>query len=143
MASLPLPPLTRSWRSLLRKQRRKPKESEAPPVDGDGEPVLEVQRLEDRALFEVEGEIELKRFFKVRWEGDWPEDQKLSWEPEETLPAELVRNYLKTNKRRKAHFRVVDGAEVGKIVNLGDEGEGAHSHGFDQVGGARVGLRRI
>ena len=30
---------------------------------------------------------------------------------------------------------VVDGAEVGEVVDLGDEGEGAYGHELDEVGG--------
>jgi hypothetical protein len=79
------------------KKRRK-KEKEHKPATEDGEPVWEVQRLEDMEWFEVEGKG-LVRYFKVRWEGDWPPDQNPSWEPEENIPPTLVRNYLKNPKR--------------------------------------------
>lgn len=97
-------PMTTAKQQKQKPARKKPKKDKAPeppPVDENGEPVWVVKRLEDHGLFEVEGEAEIKRFFKVRWEGDWPEDQNPSWEPEENLPPTLVRNYLKSGKKRK------------------------------------------
>eukprot|EP00049_Salpingoeca_infusionum_P022991 m.9842 g.9842 ORF g.9842 m.9842 type:complete len:227 (-) comp5498_c0_seq1:1961-2641(-) len=32
--------------------------------------------------------------FKVRWEGDWPPDQKETWEDKEHISAELVQEYI-------------------------------------------------
>ncbi|KAI9158159.1 hypothetical protein HJFPF1_06149 [Paramyrothecium foliicola] len=78
------------------KRRKKPRSQK--PLEEDGEPVWEVDRLEDAQWFDVEGRG-LVRYFKVRWVGDWPPDQNPSWEPEENIPANLVRNYLKNPKR--------------------------------------------
>ncbi|KAJ3533556.1 hypothetical protein NM208_g7931 [Fusarium decemcellulare] len=80
-----------------------PPPEEQPPEDkgkDNGEPVWEVKRLEDMELYEVEG-TGLVRYFKVRWEGDWPPDQNPSWEPEYNLPSKLIRNYLKQGKKRR------------------------------------------
>jgi hypothetical protein len=70
------------------------------PVDVNGEPVWVVERIEDYGIFEVEGQTELKKYFQVRWEGDWPPDQNPSWEPEENLPPDLVRNYFRNGKKK-------------------------------------------
>ncbi|KAM0432958.1 hypothetical protein ACHAPT_004663 [Fusarium lateritium] len=77
-------------------------EEQAKDQEDDTEPVWEVKRLEGMEFFEVEGSG-VVRFFKVRWEGDWPPDQNPSWEPEDNLPAKLVRNYIKQGKRRIGH----------------------------------------
>lgn len=96
--------------------KKKRKEPETGPVDENGEAVWVVKCLEDHGLFEVEGETDLKRYFKVRWEGDWPKDQNPSWEPEENLPANLVRNYLKAGKKRRKVFS--GAADTTKRKNL-------------------------
>lgn len=77
--------------------KSKPPSEEAGKAEVGGEPQWEVKRLEDVQLYEVEGRG-FVRYFKVRWEGDWPPDQNPSWEPEDNLPANLVRNYLKKGK---------------------------------------------
>lgn len=51
-------------------------------------------------MYDVEGRG-LVRYFKVRWEGDWPPDQNPTWEPEENIPPNMVRNYYKRGKDRK------------------------------------------
>ncbi|KAG6006079.1 hypothetical protein E4U54_000232 [Claviceps lovelessii] len=61
----------------------------------------EVERLEDMALYDVENQG-LVRYFLVRWVGDWPPEQNPSWEPEDNIPADLVRNYTKMDKKRRA-----------------------------------------
>ncbi|WAO85022.1 Hypothetical protein NCS54_00225500 [Fusarium falciforme] len=71
------------------------------PAEDKGDDDWEVKRLEGMEFFEVEG-AGVVRYFKVRWEGDWPPDQNPSWEPEDNLPATLVRNYLKQGKKRRA-----------------------------------------
>ncbi|KAI1819448.1 hypothetical protein F4861DRAFT_526909 [Xylaria intraflava] len=62
------------------------------------EPEWAVKRLEGDRVIETGGE--LVRFFKVRWEGNWPADQNPSWEPEELIGQDIVRKYLK-NKAAK------------------------------------------
>ncbi|KAK8089033.1 chromo domain-containing protein [Apiospora hydei] len=62
------------------------------------EPAWEVKRLEGHRISDVDGQ--LVRFFKVRWEGDWPPSENPTWEPEENLHPELVKQYLK--KKAKA-----------------------------------------
>ncbi|KAF4992334.1 hypothetical protein FGRMN_7227 [Fusarium graminum] len=69
-------------------------------VDPPDEPDWEVKRIEDMELYDVEG-VGPVRYFKVRWEGDWPPDQNPSWEPESNLPPELIRKYLKNGKRKR------------------------------------------
>ncbi|KAM3559194.1 hypothetical protein MY1884_003590 [Beauveria asiatica] len=59
-----------------------------------------VDRIEDMELYDVEGRG-LIRYFKVRWEGDWPPDQNPTWEPEENLPDDLIREFCRTFKSRK------------------------------------------
>lgn len=78
------------------KQPTKPAEKEA---NGGDEWV--VQRIEADELYDVEGRG-LVRYFRVRWEGDWPSDQNPTWEPEEHLPPNLVRNYFKRGKAKPA-----------------------------------------
>ncbi|PNY25288.1 Uncharacterized protein TCAP_04770 [Tolypocladium capitatum] len=82
-----------------RGKRAKPKTK---PVlfDDNGVPVWEVKRIEDMEVYEVEGRG-VVRYFRVRWEGDWPPDQNPTWEPEDNIPANMVRNYLKRSKERK------------------------------------------
>ncbi|KAK7951398.1 uncharacterized protein PG986_007126 [Apiospora aurea] len=62
------------------------------------EPAWEVKRLEGHRISDVDGQ--LVRFFKVRWEGDWPPSENPTWEPEENLHPGLVKQYLK--KKAKA-----------------------------------------
>ncbi|RDA94737.1 hypothetical protein CP533_6782 [Ophiocordyceps camponoti-saundersi (nom. inval.)] len=64
-----------------------------------------VKTILDADLFEVEG-IGLVRYFQVLWEGDWPPDQNPTWEPEENIPPNMVRNYFKRGKKRKRKPRV-------------------------------------
>lgn len=81
------------------KKEKTPKANTELPPEEAAEPVWEVKRIEDVEMYEVEGRG-LVRYFKVRWEGDWPPEQNPSWEPEDNLPANLVRNYLKRPKKR-------------------------------------------
>ncbi|KAG6019887.1 hypothetical protein E4U41_003047 [Claviceps citrina] len=60
----------------------------------------EVERLEDMAVYDVEHRG-LVRYFLVRWVGDWPPDQNPSWEPEDNLPAKLIRKYTKLDRKRR------------------------------------------
>jgi len=70
-----------------------------PEEEGEGEGVWEVKWLEDDKVIEIDGQS--FRYFRVRWEGDWPPDQNPTWEPEENLPENLVQNYLKNRKRAR------------------------------------------
>lgn len=58
-----------------------------------------VKRIEDMEFYDVEGRG-LVRYFKVRWEGDWPADQNPTWEPEENLPRHIVRAFVKDFRRQ-------------------------------------------
>ncbi|KAG5926332.1 hypothetical protein E4U53_003106 [Claviceps sorghi] len=61
----------------------------------------EVERLEDMALYDVENQG-LVRYFLVRWVGDWPPEQNPSWEPEDNIPPDLIRKFIKMDKKRRA-----------------------------------------
>ncbi|KAM0741639.1 hypothetical protein ACQRIT_004496 [Beauveria bassiana] len=68
--------------------------------EADDETDWAVDRIEDMELYDVEGRG-LVRYFKVRWEGDWPPDQNPTWEPEENLPDDLIHEFCRTFKSRK------------------------------------------
>ncbi|KAM0563186.1 hypothetical protein ACHAPJ_000902 [Fusarium lateritium] len=85
--------------------------SQVEPVAEDTEPAVEgaeppaesaweVKRVEGMDVYEVEG-VGQVRYFKIRWEGDWPPEQNPSWEPENNLPRQLIKNYLKNSRRRR------------------------------------------
>ncbi|KAL6904166.1 hypothetical protein GGI43DRAFT_312652 [Trichoderma evansii] len=59
-----------------------------------------VERIEDVEYYEVDGHG-LMRYFRVSWEGDWPPDQKRTWEPEENIPENLVRNFFKNSRHKR------------------------------------------
>ncbi|RSL39870.1 hypothetical protein CEP53_013746 [Fusarium sp. AF-6] len=104
LAGRPPIPEVKSLKSKPKEKKTIPKPPEPAPAAkepaGDNDD-WEVKRLEGMEFFEVEG-VGVVRYFKVRWEGDWPPDQNPSWEPEDNLPATLVRNYLKQGKKRRA-----------------------------------------
>ncbi|POR38510.1 Uncharacterized protein TPAR_01288 [Tolypocladium paradoxum] len=85
---------------------RKPPAKRAKPktkpivFDDNGEPMWEVKRIEDMEIYDVDGRG-IVRYFKVRWEGDWPPDQNPTWEPEDNIPANMVRNYFKRGRRKR------------------------------------------
>ncbi|KAH8173570.1 chromo (CHRromatin organization MOdifier) domain-containing protein [Sarocladium implicatum] len=82
------------------KPHRKTKKKKPPLLDENGVPVWTVKRIEDEAVFEIEGQG-LKTLYKVRWEGDWPPEENPTWEPAENLPKSLLRNWLKVGPREK------------------------------------------
>ncbi|KAL6816286.1 hypothetical protein V8C40DRAFT_254882 [Trichoderma camerunense] len=71
-----------------------------PQGENQGEADWVVERIEDVEYYEVDGRG-IVRYFKVSWEGDWPPDQKRTWEPEENIPANLVRNFFKISKSKR------------------------------------------
>ncbi|KAL6799988.1 hypothetical protein J3E68DRAFT_397101 [Trichoderma sp. SZMC 28012] len=73
---------------------------DAPKTEPQGETDWVVERIEDVEYYEVDG-CGIVRYFKVSWEGDWPPDQKRTWEPEENIPATLVRNFFKISKSKR------------------------------------------
>ncbi|TFB00313.1 hypothetical protein CCMA1212_007784 [Trichoderma ghanense] len=81
------------------KKRPRPEE-DSPPAQAEGETDWVVERIEDVEYYEVEGRG-VVRYFKVSWEGDWPPDQKKTWEPEENIPPNLVRNFFKTSRNKR------------------------------------------
>ncbi|KAI1759821.1 hypothetical protein GGR53DRAFT_512206 [Hypoxylon sp. FL1150] len=79
------------------KRQHAPKENEA---ERDQQ-VWIVDRLEgDKMVVTEDGGF--GRYFKVRWEGEWPPDQNPTWEPEENIAPHVVKRYLK-KKKRPAH----------------------------------------
>ncbi|KAK4085112.1 uncharacterized protein Triagg1_102 [Trichoderma aggressivum f. europaeum] len=81
--------------------RKRPKpEGDVPKPEPQGENDWVVERIEDVEYYEVDGRG-IVRYFKVSWEGDWPPDQKRTWEPEENIPANLVRNFFKISKNKR------------------------------------------
>ncbi|KAL7911780.1 hypothetical protein GGI35DRAFT_443628 [Trichoderma velutinum] len=84
-----------------KKSRKRPRsEDETPKAEPEGETDWVVERIEDVEYYEVDGRG-IVRYFRVSWEGDWPPDQKRTWEPEENIPANLVRNFFKTSKSKR------------------------------------------
>ncbi|KAH9908960.1 hypothetical protein F4778DRAFT_714732 [Xylariomycetidae sp. FL2044] len=71
------------------------KASKPKPVE---EPVWGVKRLEADKIVEDNGAQQ--RWFRVRWEGDWPADQNPTWEPEENIAQPLINKYLKKKARK-------------------------------------------
>ncbi|KAK6864543.1 hypothetical protein PG995_001071 [Apiospora arundinis] len=94
----PEPESTTTPASAHRKKRRK-LSTPKPQL----EPTWEVKRLEGHRIFDMHGQP--VRFFKVRWEGNWPPGENPSWEPEENLPPGLVKQYLKKKAKE-------DGADL-------------------------------
>ncbi|KOS20702.1 hypothetical protein ESCO_004460 [Escovopsis weberi] len=70
------------------------------------DPEYFVECLED-VRFHGDPNEGIVRYFKVRWEGDWPPDQKTTWEPEANIPVAMVKTFMKT--WRQPHKRA-DGA---------------------------------
>lgn len=87
-------------RSHKKKKQAKPEPEKEEALEGD-DGGWEVKRLEGIEYYDVEGRGVVRYFF-VRWEGDWPPDQNPTWEPEDNLPAQLVRSYMKKGKKRRA-----------------------------------------
>ncbi|OTA97508.1 hypothetical protein M434DRAFT_384556 [Hypoxylon sp. CO27-5] len=58
-----------------------------------------VNRLEGDRIVIIDGRR--KRYFKVRWEGDWPPNQNPTWEPEENIPPALINQYLNRKASRR------------------------------------------
>ncbi|KAI1372645.1 hypothetical protein F4677DRAFT_431724 [Hypoxylon crocopeplum] len=58
-----------------------------------------VERLVSDTTVEVDGKP--AQYFKVRWEGNWPPDQNPTWEPEENIAPNLVKQYLKKKASRQ------------------------------------------
>ncbi|KAM0263564.1 hypothetical protein ACHAQJ_001183 [Trichoderma viride] len=84
-----------------KKSKKRPRpEDESTSTETQGDNGWVVERIEDVEYYEVDGRG-LVRYFRVSWEGDWPPDQKRTWEPEENIPANLVRNFFKTSKHKR------------------------------------------
>lgn len=90
------PSTTTPNRSRKKRKREKPAAQQE-----ETEEAWEVRGLEgDKYDYDLDGN--LVRYFKVRWEGDWPEWQNPSWEPEENISETLKQDYLlKQEKKMK------------------------------------------
>ncbi|KAG8157156.1 hypothetical protein KVR01_012864 [Diaporthe batatas] len=91
------------------KSRRKKKRPDLPLVypeaiaqpAGPPDPGLDLAQGEQEYVVKrLEGDqiIDGIHWFRVRWEGDWPEEENPTWEPRENIAERLVKQYL----RRKA-----------------------------------------
>jgi hypothetical protein len=93
----PSAPIERFSKKNIEKEVQKAEKADAPANEEDQ--AWEVKRLEgDRFIEEEDGTI--IRYFKVRWEGDWPPDQNPSWEPEENISKGAIKRYLKRKETR-------------------------------------------
>ncbi|KAI0854151.1 hypothetical protein F5Y00DRAFT_222421 [Daldinia vernicosa] len=80
--------------------KKKPPKPKPTPQKLEEQPqVWVVERLEGDKMINVDGKH--VRYFKVRWEGDWPPDQNPTWEPEENITPALVKLYLKKKAARR------------------------------------------
>lgn len=70
------------------------------------------------------------RWFKVRWEGDWPADQNPTYEPEGNISPFLVAKYLQRRERREAEKKAVGDKRRG-----GDTGSSATASAAGGGGG--------
>ncbi|KAI1780215.1 hypothetical protein F4818DRAFT_402141 [Hypoxylon cercidicola] len=77
---------------------KKPKTHHIPKEAEEKQQVWVVDRLEGDRIVETEDGGH-ERYFKVRWEGEWPADQNPTWEPEDNIPPHLVKRYLKKKKK--------------------------------------------
>lgn len=64
-----------------------------------------IQGEEEYIVKRLEGDYILDgiHWFKVRWEGDWPDDKNPTWEPRQNIAEKLVKEYLKRKAKRGAH----------------------------------------
>ncbi|KAI3397645.1 hypothetical protein diail_10516 [Diaporthe ilicicola] len=88
-------------RAELSQAQPEPPAEAASPI----EPTLDlVQGGQDYVVKRLEGDYVLDgvHWFKVRWEGEWPEDQNPTWEPKENIAGKLVKEYLKRKAKREA-----------------------------------------
>ncbi|KID97071.1 Chromo domain protein, partial [Metarhizium majus ARSEF 297] len=120
-----------SAKKSTRPKSAKKRHKQSPPIEKiaeDGEPTWEVERLEDVAVYDVEGQG-LVRYFFVRWAGDWPPDQQTSWEPEGNIPRNLIRNYFKMDKKRRAKLAAQNQRQRGPPERVGWGNSNASSTG--------------
>jgi chromodomain-containing protein len=78
---------------------KKPKKTKRNVAKEGAEPRWLVKRLENMSTQNVDGKP--VRYFLVRWEGDWPPGQNPTWEPEENINRELVRQFLRQFPRKR------------------------------------------
>ncbi|KAK1770056.1 hypothetical protein QBC33DRAFT_310499 [Phialemonium atrogriseum] len=79
-------------------QKAKKKAKVKEPFEEDDE-VYEVKDLlADKHEYDETGT--LVRYFKVLWQGDWPEWQNPTWEPQANIPDGLISKYLKKKEAK-------------------------------------------
>ncbi|KAL1869085.1 hypothetical protein VTK73DRAFT_3363 [Phialemonium thermophilum] len=81
----------KSSKASARARRRKNGNKISEETDTDSFEVKELQA--DKYDYDEAGN--LVRFFKVLWEGDWPSWQNPTWEPEQNISTDLIKEYLK------------------------------------------------
>ncbi|KAI7780191.1 chromodomain protein-2 [Diaporthe eres] len=95
---------TKSKKSKNKQAKLAAADAEVPAETADSpDPILDlVQGEQDYVVKRLEGDYVLDgvHWFKVRWEGDWPEDQNPTWEPRENIAERLVKQYLKRRPKR-------------------------------------------
>lgn len=98
------PAKTKSKKSKKKPAELKPTNTEVPAeAVGSSITALDlVQGEQDYVVKRLEGDYILDgvHWFKVRWEGDWPDDQNPTWEPRENIAERLVKQYLKRRAKR-------------------------------------------
>lgn len=95
---------------------KKSKKKQAGLTSADAEVPAEAAGSSDPVLDLVQGEQEyvVKRleadkvqdgvhYFRVRWEGNWRDDENPTWEPRENISGKLVKEYLKRKAKRGAN----------------------------------------
>lgn len=113
-------------KSKPRKSKKK-KQADLPLVD-PGVAAAETADSPNSALDLAQGEQEyvVKRlegdqiqdgihWFRVRWEGDWPEEENPTWEPRENIAEKLVKQYLKRKAKREAERHAKLSAKKSKM----------------------------
>ncbi|KAJ0120745.1 hypothetical protein J7T55_015477 [Diaporthe amygdali] len=99
-----------SMKSKKGREKKEPKlflADPVPPAESTTsfDPALDlIQGEQDYVVKRLEGDYVLDgvHWFKVRWEGNWPEGQNPTWEPKENIADKLVKDYLKRKAKRGA-----------------------------------------
>ena len=76
-----------------------------------------VEYLEDDCV--VEKHDRTKRFFKVRWKGNWTPEEQSTWEPEEHIDEGLITEYLEKKAKTAAAGAEADPQSAEDAVNPG------------------------
>ncbi|KAM4061389.1 hypothetical protein HRG_013104 [Hirsutella rhossiliensis] len=93
--------------------------------DDDGEHAWVVKRLENMAVYDVEGRG-LVRYLQMRWEGNWPPDRNPTWSRKRTFRQRCLANKVTDDTLGSNHGE--DGADddvrdAGVTSAFGQEGD--------------------